>query len=159
VGSWGSSWAAAHRRLGVWGGGVEREGVGQSLQRLPRAPPLLCVQAQEDKENTREREKGGRLGWPLGRFCKEGGERRREEEEMGSLAKIRLNFEKFKIGSKWWWWLAKKWFLNGRSPSTKFHNFWTSGGGVLVMFLFSNNGSKIKEKEILIKCDQTKKSS
>jgi hypothetical protein len=29
----------------------------------------------------------------------------------------------------------------------------------LVIFLFSNNWSKIKEKEILIKCDQTKKSS
>jgi hypothetical protein len=29
----------------------------------------------------------------------------------------------------------------------------------LAMFLFSNNGSKIKEKEIIIKCDQTKKFS
>jgi hypothetical protein len=39
-----------------------REGVGQSLERLPRAPLLLCVQAQEDKENKRKREKGGWLG-------------------------------------------------------------------------------------------------
>jgi hypothetical protein len=62
VGSWGSSWAVARRRLGVGGGGGEREGVGQSLQRLPRAPPLLCVQAQEDKENKRGRERGSRLG-------------------------------------------------------------------------------------------------
>jgi hypothetical protein len=29
--------------------------------------------------------------------------RREEEEEMVSLAKIHLNFEKFKIWSKWWW--------------------------------------------------------
>jgi hypothetical protein len=48
--------------IGVRGGGGKREGVRQYLQRLPRAPPLLCVQAQEDKENKREREKGGRLG-------------------------------------------------------------------------------------------------
>jgi hypothetical protein len=32
VGSWGSSWEAARRRLGVWSGGGEREGVEQSLQ-------------------------------------------------------------------------------------------------------------------------------
>jgi hypothetical protein len=32
VGSRDSSWAAAHRRLGVWGEEGEREGVGQSLQ-------------------------------------------------------------------------------------------------------------------------------
>jgi hypothetical protein len=32
VGSWGSSWAAARRRLGVWSGGSERKGVGQSCK-------------------------------------------------------------------------------------------------------------------------------
>jgi hypothetical protein len=45
----------------------------------------------------REGERDGRLGWPLGRFCKERGERRREEEEMGRLAEIHLNFEKFMV--------------------------------------------------------------
>jgi hypothetical protein len=29
-------------------------------------------------------------------------ERRRKEEEMVNLAKIHLNFEKFKVWSKWW---------------------------------------------------------
>jgi hypothetical protein len=51
----------------------------------------------QDKENKRGREKGGRLGWSPGRFCKEREERRREEEEMGCLAEIHLNFEKFKV--------------------------------------------------------------
>jgi hypothetical protein len=50
----------------------------------------------------REREKGGQLGLSPGRFCKQREERRREEEEMVSLAKIYLNFEKFTIWSKWW---------------------------------------------------------
>jgi hypothetical protein len=60
VGSWGFSWAAARRRLGVgeWQG--EREGVGQSLARLARAPLLLCVQAQEDKGQRLEMERGQR---------------------------------------------------------------------------------------------------
>jgi hypothetical protein len=51
----------------------------------------------QDKENKRGREKGGRLGWSPGRFCKEREERRRKEEEMGCLAKIHLNFEKFMV--------------------------------------------------------------
>jgi hypothetical protein len=29
--------------------------------------------------------------------------RREEEEEMVSLAEFHLNFEKFKVWSKWWW--------------------------------------------------------
>jgi hypothetical protein len=29
-------------------------------------------------------------------------ERRRKEEEVVNLAKILLNFEKFKVWSKWW---------------------------------------------------------
>jgi hypothetical protein len=51
------------------------------------------------------REKGGQLGLPLGRFAKREREekRREEEEEKKNLAEIHLNFEKFKIWSKWWW--------------------------------------------------------
>jgi hypothetical protein len=41
VGSWGSSWAAARRRLGVWSGEGEREGVGQSLQDCLGSHPSL----------------------------------------------------------------------------------------------------------------------
>jgi L-rhamnose isomerase len=97
VGSWGSSWAAARRRLGVEREESEREGDRAILQRLPRVSPLPCVHVLQDKENKRGREKGGRLGWSPGRFCKEREERRREEEEMGCLAEIHLNFEKFKV--------------------------------------------------------------
>jgi hypothetical protein len=41
VGSWGSSWAAAHRRLAVWSGEGEREGVRQSLQDCLESHPSL----------------------------------------------------------------------------------------------------------------------
>jgi hypothetical protein len=62
----------------------EREGVGQSLQRLPRAPLLLCVQAQKDKENKRERE-----GWPARvnswSVCKERGKKREEKKKKWGL--------------------------------------------------------------------------
>jgi hypothetical protein len=40
-----------------------------------------------------------------------------------------------------------------------FQNFRISGGGVLVKFLFSNKGAKIKEKEKGRWCDQAKKLS
>jgi hypothetical protein len=40
-------------------------------------------------------------------ICKEREEETREKEERGHLAEIHLNFEKFKIWSKWWWWFAK----------------------------------------------------
>jgi hypothetical protein len=50
----------------------------------------------------RER-RGGRLGLPSWPVCKEREEKRREEEEKKNLADIHLNFEKFKIWSKWWW--------------------------------------------------------
>jgi hypothetical protein len=43
VGSWGSSWAAARRRLGVGSEESEREGDRAILQRLPRVSPLPCV--------------------------------------------------------------------------------------------------------------------
>jgi hypothetical protein len=60
VGSSGFSWAAARHQSGVGGWQGEREGVGQSLARLPRAPLLLCVQAQEDKGQRLEMERGQR---------------------------------------------------------------------------------------------------
>jgi hypothetical protein len=53
---------------------------------------------------------GEREEWPTRvaswSVCKEREEReekRREEEEKKNLAEIHLNFEKFKIWSKWWW--------------------------------------------------------
>jgi hypothetical protein len=98
VGSWVSSWVAARRRLGVGSGESEREGARAILQRLPRVPPFPCVHLLQDKENKRGREKGGRLGWSPGRFCKGREERRRrKEEEMRCLAEIHLNFEKFMV--------------------------------------------------------------
>jgi hypothetical protein len=53
VGSWGSSWAVAHRRLGVgvWQG--EGEGEGKIMARLPQVSPLPCVHQLQDKENKR----------------------------------------------------------------------------------------------------------
>jgi hypothetical protein len=41
VGSWGSSWVAARRRLGVWSGESEREGVGQSCKDCLGSHPSL----------------------------------------------------------------------------------------------------------------------
>jgi hypothetical protein len=41
VGSWGSSWAVAHRRLGVGGWQGEGEGEGKIMARLPRSHPSL----------------------------------------------------------------------------------------------------------------------
>jgi hypothetical protein len=55
-----------------------------------------------DPKNGERAEREGRvdrLGWPLGRFCKEG---KKKEEEVVNFAEIRLNFEKFKVWSKWW---------------------------------------------------------
>jgi hypothetical protein len=83
--------------LGVRDGGEgeesedrEEEDLGKIL---PRAPLLLCVQAQEDKgkglemeREQREREKGGRLGLPSWLVCKERGKKReqkKKKEEFG----------------------------------------------------------------------------
>jgi hypothetical protein len=49
VGSWGSSWAAAHRRLGVGSGESKREGDRAILQRLPRVSPSLVSTSYRTK--------------------------------------------------------------------------------------------------------------
>jgi hypothetical protein len=83
--------------------GVRERGEGKIMARLPWVSPLPCVHRLEDKENKRERERGGRLGLPLDRFCKERKNKRREEEEMKGLAEICLKFEIFKFWPKCWW--------------------------------------------------------
>jgi hypothetical protein len=49
VESWGSSWAAAHRRLGVGSGESEREGVGQSCKDCLGFHPFLVSTSYRTK--------------------------------------------------------------------------------------------------------------
>jgi hypothetical protein len=51
----------------------------------------------------REGGRDGRLGWPLGWFAKKEGRKEKRKTRKEEFAKIHLNFEKFKLWSKWWW--------------------------------------------------------
>jgi hypothetical protein len=59
------------------------------------------------KRGQRERERWSARVVTLGDFKEREEESREEEEEKDHLAEIHLNFEKFKIWSKWWWWFTK----------------------------------------------------
>jgi hypothetical protein len=62
VGSWGSSWAEAHRRLGVWRGEGEREGVGQSLQDCLGLPSFFVSKHKRTKARGRKWREGRERG-------------------------------------------------------------------------------------------------
>jgi hypothetical protein len=81
------------------GGRVRERERARSWQDCLGSHPSL-VSTSYRTRRIREGERDRRLGLSLDRVCKEREEKRREEEEKKNLAKIHLNFEKFKIWSK-----------------------------------------------------------
>jgi hypothetical protein len=86
--------------LGVGGWQGEREGEGQILGKIASgSPPPWCPstrgqdQGAGDGERAGREGRGGRLGLPLDRVCKEREEKKRRKEEKKSLAEIHLKFE------------------------------------------------------------------